>query len=243
MTGTAREVAPEVWSIFRLDVIKVPLNRPDRRSFAPGRLFASTAQKWQAVADLAERVARVERRAVLIGTRSVRASEELAQVLAARGLEHALLNAKQDREEAEIVAQAGVAGRITVATNMAGRGTDIRLPAEVVERGGLQVILTECHESARIDRQLAGRCARQGDPGSCATLVALDDELFRIHAPWVTGYARNCGETLGRSRWMLALLRLAAQAAAERHNARIRHDNLKLDRRLEKTLAFSGQHE
>jgi preprotein translocase subunit SecA len=243
MTGTAHEVATEIWSIFRLDVVKVPLNRPNRRSYLPGRLFTSAAHKWQAVADLAERVARGHGRAVLIGTRSVRASEELAQVLAARGLEHALLNAKQDREEAEIVARAGTPGRITVATNMAGRGTDIRLPAEVVERGGLQVILTECHESARIDRQLAGRCARQGDPGSCATLVALDDELFRTHAPWLTRFAANCGDTFGRSRWMLRLLRFSAQRAAEKHNARIRRDNLRLDRRLEKTLAFSGQHE
>jgi preprotein translocase subunit SecA len=243
MTGTAHEVAPEIWTIFRLGVVKVPLNRPSRRSYLPGRLFATAAQKWQAVADLAQRVGRDEGRAVLIGTRSVRASEELAQVLAARGLEHALLNAKQDREEAEIIAQAGSPGRITVATNMAGRGTDIRLPPEVVERGGLQVILTECHESARIDRQLAGRCARQGDPGSCAMLVSLEDELFGTHAPWLTRFARNCGDTVGRSRGMLALLRLVAQAAAERHNARIRRDNLRLDRRLEKTLAFSGQHE
>ena len=243
MTGTAKEVAPEIWSIFRLDVVKVPLNRPSRRTFAAARLFSSAQEKWQAVAEAAARCAVKEGRAVLIGTRSVRASEELSKVLHERGLEHALLNAKQDKEEAEIVARAGEVGRITVATNMAGRGTDIRLPAEVVERGGLQVILTECHESARIDRQLYGRCARQGDPGSCATLVSLEDELFRTYAPWLTRFARNSGDAVRQSPWLLWLLRFAAQAAAEQRNARVRADNLKLDRRLEKTLAFSGQHE
>jgi len=117
------------------------------------------------------------------------------------------------------------------------------LSPEVAQRGGLQVILTECHESARIDRQLFGRCARQGDPGSCAMLVSLEDELFRTYAPWFTRLARNSSSAVRNSTWMLRLLRIAAQAAAERRNARVRRDNLKLDRRLEKTLAFSGQHE
>jgi len=243
MTGTAQEVAPEIWAIFRLDVVKVPLNRPSRRSFTPGRLFATAEEKWRAVAATAEACARQERRPVLIGTRSVRASEELSRVLSARGLEHALLNAKQDKEEAEVVAGAGTPGRITVATNMAGRGTDIKLAPEVIARGGLQVILTECHESARIDRQLFGRCARQGDPGSCATLVSLEDELFLTYAPWLTRFVRNSGPGVRASARALWLLRVAAQAAAERRNARVRADTLKLDRRLEKTLAFSGQSE
>jgi len=243
MTGTAQEVAPEIWAIYRLDVVKVPLNRPSRRTHAPGRLFATAQEKWQAVADAAERCAHAQRRPVLIGTRSVRASEELSRVLDARGLAHALLNAKQDREEAEVVAAAGAPGRITVATNMAGRGTDIRLSPDVIARGGLQVILTECHESARIDRQLFGRCARQGDPGSCAMLVSLQDELFLTYAPWLTRFALNSGTWVQRSPLTLAMLRIAAQAAAERRNARVRADTLKLDRRLEKTLAFSGQAE
>ncbi|RPI43730.1 MAG: prepilin peptidase, partial [Betaproteobacteria bacterium] len=219
MTGTAMEVSPEIWSIFRLDVVKVPLNRPCLRRFAPGRLFTSAEEKWRAVAELARHCARDEGRPVLIGTRSVQASEALSRVLAEHGLEHALLNAKQDSEEAEIVAAAGQPGRITVATNMAGRGTDIRLSPEVAQRGGLQVILTECHESARIDRQLYGRCARQGDPGSCVTLVSLEDELFRTYAPWLTRFGRNSGEALGQSPWLLWLLRVVAQAAAERRNA------------------------
>jgi preprotein translocase subunit SecA len=242
MTGTAREVAPELWAIYRLQVVKVPLNRPSRRRYAPGRLFAHASDKWQAVADTAEQAAR-EGRPVLIGTRSVKASEAISQVLASRALEHALLNAKQDSEEAEIVAAAGQPGRITVATNMAGRGTDIRLPAAVVERGGLHVVLTECHESPRIDRQLFGRCARQGDPGACELLVALDDELFSTYAARLAAALRACGPGVLRSRLLLALLQRTAQRAAEQRNARIRRDNLRLDRRLEKTLAFSGQHE
>ncbi len=242
MTGTALEVSSEIWSIFRLGVVQVPLNRPSRRSYERGRLFTTAEEKWRAVADMAERCARGGR-PVLIGTRSVRASEALSRVLSERGLEHALLTATQDKEEAEIIAAAGTPGRITVATNMAGRGTDIRLPPEVVERGGLHVILTECHESARIDRQLFGRGARQGDPGSCATLVSLEDELFLPYAPWLNRLARNTTAPIRNSRWMLRLLRLTAQAAAERRNARVRSDNLKLDRRLEKTLAFSGKHE
>jgi preprotein translocase subunit SecA len=243
MTGTAMEVAPEIWSIFRLGVVKVPLNRPSRRSFLPGRLFATAAEKWEAVAAEARRCAHGEGRPVLIGTRSVQASEALSAVLARHGIEHALLNAKQDREEAGVVASAGSPGRITVATNMAGRGTDIRLAAEVAARGGLHVILTECHESARIDRQLYGRCARQGDPGTCVMLVSLEDELFRTYAPWLTRFASKAGAGLRSSPWLLRLLQASAQAAAERRNARIRNDNLKLDRRLEKTLGFAGRGE
>ena len=242
MTGTGKEVAPEIWSIYRLDFVRVPLNRPSRRSRLRGHLFVSAAQKWDAVAERAAACVK-QGRPVLIGTRSVRASEELSRVLGAHGLEHALLNAKQDKEEADIVARAGEARRITLATNIAGRGTDIRLPQDVVARGGLHVILTECHESARIDRQLFGRCARQGDPGSCAMLVSLDDELFRIYAPWLTRLARNALPPAWRSAALLWALRVVAQSAAERRNAHIRADNLKLDRRLEKTLAFSGQRE
>ncbi len=243
MTGTAMEVAPEIWSIFRLDAVKVPLNRPSRRSFARGRVFLTAAEKWEAVAAEAERCARDQGRPVLIGTRSVQASEQLSAVLSRRGLEHALLNAKQDREEADVVASAGSSGRITVATNMAGRGTDIRLASEVAARGGLHVILTECHESARIDRQLYGRCARQGDPGSCAMLVSLEDELFRTYAPGFTRLMRNSGAAVRSSAWFLRLLQASAQGAAERRNARVRNDNLKLDRRLEKTLGFAGRSE
>src|SRR6185437_13005366 len=128
---------------------------------------------------------------------SVKASEDLSRVLAERGIEHALLNAKQDKAEADVVALAGEAGRVTVATNMAGRGTDIRLGAGVAEAGGLHVILTEYHDSRRVDRQLFGRCARQGDPGSCEAIVSLEDEIFTVHLPqvarWAGGFLQNDG--------------------------------------------------
>jgi preprotein translocase subunit SecA len=243
MTGTAQEVSQEVWSVYRLRTVTMPLNRPSARRYLPGRLYAGAAEQWQAVADTAK-IAAAQGRAVLIGTQSVDASEKLSAVLARNGIEHALLNAKQDRDEAAVVADAGQAGRVTVATNMAGRGTDIRLGPGVAERGGLHVILTECHASARVDRQLFGRGARQGDPGSCETVLSLDDELLRVFAAPLVALSRRLvppGRPAGS--WLLELLRGVAQARAERHDARIRRDTLKQNLRMEKTLAFSGRHE
>ncbi|WP_171016001.1 preprotein translocase subunit SecA [Ramlibacter sp. 2FC] len=242
MTGTAREVAPEIRSVYRLDVAAIPLHRPSRRIHETPRLFATCAEKWQAVADAVQRLAVAGERPVLIGTRSVKASEEISAVLHARGIPHALLNAKQDQDEARVIAQAGQAGRVTVATNMAGRGTDIHLGPGVAERGGLHVILTEFHESRRIDRQLYGRCARQGDPGSCAVFVALEDELFAVHAPLgarLTRAWRASGRPLPEP--AIQGLRRLAQSAAERKNARVRIRNLKHDRQLDQLLAFSGR--
>lgn len=189
-------------------------------------------------------IAVIKRRPVLIGTRSVEASEQISQVLAEHGIEHALLNAKQDKTEAAVVAQAGQAGRVTVSTNMAGRGTDIRLDTIAAEYGGLHVILTECHTSARVDRQLFGRGARQGDPGSCQMIVSLQDEVFRVYggalaiaAHWLI----RLGPILGAA--ALTVLRFAVQSQAERRDARVRRDTLVQDTQLEKTLAFSGKHE
>jgi len=244
MTGTAQEVAREIAAVYRLPVVRVPLHRPSRRVHAGTLFCASLAEKWAAVARSVERHAGVARRPVLIGTRSVKASEELSRVLAERGIEHALLNAKQDAEEAEVVARAGEAGRVTVATNMAGRGTDIHLGPGVAEGGGLHVILTEYHDSRRIDRQLFGRCARQGDPGSCEAIVSLEDEIFAVHARaparWAAGFRQNDGAAARAVQWAL---RRAAQFAAERRAAAIRLQNLKLDQRLEQVLAFSGRGE
>lgn len=244
MTGTAKERAREIKFIYGLDVVRVPLHKPLQRIHWPGGLCRSTEEKWQAVADVTARLALTERRPVLIGTRSVKASEELSAVLDRRGIEHALLNAKQDKSEAEIIEGAGQAGRVTVATNMAGRGTDIRLGAGVAERGGLHVILTEYHESRRTDRQLFGRCARQGDPGSCEAIVSLEDALFRLHAPAATRLAGGLSaqqHSMKRvTRWFLRRL---AQFSAERLNAYVRFQNLKQDRRLDQVLAFSGRGE
>jgi preprotein translocase subunit SecA len=185
-----------------------------------------------------------EGRPVLIGTRSVQASERISAVLQARGLAHSLLNAKQDAGEAEVVAQAGEAGRITVATNMAGRGTDIELGPGVAERGGLHVILTEYHDSRRVDRQLVGRCARQGDPGSCEDIVSLEDELFQVHAPTLAAtLARALDAGTPPPAAAFRALRRLAQRSAERRHLAVRMDNLKQDRQLDRMLAFTGKSE
>ena len=246
MTGTAREVAPEVCAVYGLPSVSIPLHRPIRRCRLPGRLYASGAERWRAVADAVEQASKGESRPVLVGTRSVEASEQLSAVLSQRGIDHALLNARQDREEAAVIAAAGTAGRVTVATNMAGRGTDIQIDAAVAARGGLHVILTEFHASGRIDRQLFGRCARQGDPGSCEAIVALDDELFRVYAAPLVALVQGLGFARGGRKapaWLLGLLRRRAQSHAERRDSRIRREVFKMDARLEKTLAFSGRHE
>src|SRR5262247_4581569 len=158
----------------------MPTNRPTRRQDLGQRVFATTEEKWRAVVDRVRELA-ASGRPVLVGTRSVGASEELSRRLNETRLAHQLLNARQDKQEAEIVAQAGQPGRLTVATNMAGRGTDIRLGRDVEAVGGLHVIATELHESRRIDRQLFGRCGRQGDPGTYECVLGLEDEIVREH--------------------------------------------------------------
>ena len=241
MSGTATELAAEIGRTYGLPVVRVPLHRPLRRVIHPPRCLPDARAKWQAVAETAAQVAQQQRRPVLIGTRTVQASEELAAVLAARGIAHVVLNARQDSSEAEIIARAGEAGRVTVATNMAGRGTDILLGSGVAERGGLHVILTEFHESRRIDRQLFGRSARQGDRGSGEAIVALDDELFTTHAPSVVALLARFGGAAGPM--ALGLLRRLVQGAAERHNRDVREESLRQDRRFAQLLAFSGRGE
>ncbi|HYC45990.1 MAG TPA: DEAD/DEAH box helicase [Burkholderiales bacterium] len=244
MTGTATEVAAEIGRTYGLRVARVPLHKPSRRSAGAVRCFRTQREKWQAVAEAAARVAIEQQRPVLIGTRTVSASEQVSEMLRVRGLAHVVLNAKQDREEASIIGSAGLPGRITVATNMAGRGTDIRLAPDVAERGGLHVILTEFNESPRVDRQLFGRSARQGDPGSCECIVALDDDLFVAQAPALTRWlAQRAGTGIALSRLEIAVLRRVAQRRAERRNREARESALKLDRRLAQVLAFSGRGE
>jgi len=222
----------------------VPLHRPSQRVDRGARCFADGAAKWAAVVEAVERVAVRDGRPVLVGTRTVKASEELSCLLAARGIEHVVLNAKQDQDEASIIARAGEVGRVTVATNMAGRGTDIVLGAGAAERGGLHVILTEYHESRRIDRQLFGRSARQGDPGSDEALVALDDELFVTQVPrLVEALARRARDGRPVGRVALAMLRYVAQRAAEARNRDARMTNLEQDRRFARLLAFAGRGE
>lgn len=178
-------------------------------------------------------------RPVLIGTRSVAASEQLSARLTAAGIPHQVLNARQDADEADLIAAAGQTGKVTVATNMAGRGTDIKLGSGVAAAGGLHVILTEFHEAGRIDRQLFGRCGRQGDPGTFQAVVALDDDLFRLYVPaWLRWLAHAFPAMPELAHW----LRRWAQARAERHHARIRRHTLEQDQHLDRWLAFTGRH-
>jgi preprotein translocase subunit SecA len=239
MTGTAAEVAGELWAVYRLRVARIPTNRPVRRVHLPDRVYGSAEDKWRDVVDaIARRHAAGQ--PVLVGTRSVAASEHLAALLEAAGLPFRLLNARQDKDEAEIVAQAGQPARITVATNMAGRGTDIKLAPGMAERGGLHVICTERHDSGRIDRQLFGRCGRQGDPGSCETILAAEDDLAVTYAPFAA--ARLAGR--GRlPRWAGGLLFRYAQNRAEAAHSRARRALFGMDEQLGDLLAFSGRRE
>ncbi|MDD5389789.1 MAG: hypothetical protein PHD37_10605 [Gallionellaceae bacterium] len=238
MTGTAKEVGGELHAVYGLEVVAIPTNRPCIRIREPDVCCPDEDDKWRAVAEEAARL-RQRNVPVLIGTRSLEASEALAVVLKKMALPHRVLNARQDAEEAEIIAQAGQPGMITVATNMAGRGTDIRLEEGVADSGGLHVILTEFHDSPRVDRQLIGRCARQGDPGCAIAIVAFDDALFREHGGWLYKLlARTSGHAL--SPLSLSLLRRRCQHAAERIHGRERRDTLKQDRDLDTMLAFAG---
>lgn len=241
MTGTAREVAGEFWSVYRLGVATIPTHRQVLRRGAADRVFVEADARWQAVVE-AVAAQYAQGRPVLIGTRSVAASERLSLLLLKAGLPHRVLNARQDREEADIIAEAGEPGRITVATNMAGRGTDIHLGVGVADRGGLHVIATERHDAGRIDRQLFGRCARQGDPGSCQALVSLEDDLVVAHAGRI---GRGLARQALRLGWHWPALRVVRQAQrrAERLHARMRAAVLKIDDQLESTLAFAGRSE
>jgi preprotein translocase subunit SecA len=182
MTGTGLESSREFWQIYGLAVMTIPTNRPCIREQYPSLIFATSDERWNAVVDEVQELHRVGR-PVLVGTRNVATSEKIAGLLAEKGLAFSLLNAVHHQEEAGIVRSAGQESRITIATNMAGRGTDIKLGDGVAELGGLHVIATEGHESARIDRQLFGRSARQGDPGSSRAFMSLEDELIVRFVP------------------------------------------------------------
>lgn len=178
MTGTAETEAQELWDIYKLGVQVIPTNRPIQRKDMDDLVYKSTREKFNAVIDeIVELTA--AKRPVLVGTTSVEISEVLARMLKLRGIKHNVLNAKQHQREAQVVAEAGYASAVTIATNMAGRGTDIKLSDEVKEAGGLAIIGTERHESRRVDRQLRGRSGRQGDPGSSRFYVSLEDDLMR----------------------------------------------------------------
>ncbi len=237
MTGTGTELAGEFRDTFGLLTVRIPTHRRVRRRYFGTKYVRNAQKRWELVAKRAAHI-HAEDRPVLIGTRSVEASEKASEALSGLGLDHAVLNARQDSAEAAIIARAGMSGTITVATNMAGRGTDIQLGKGVPEAGGLHVILTEFHESSRIDRQLFGRAARQGDRGSAEAIVALDDELFKRFAPKHLRLVRLLPLT-PLCEWM----RRRAQSRAEREHATTRREQTKLDRELEKSLGFTGSME
>jgi preprotein translocase subunit SecA len=222
MTGTASSDARELRKIYKVHVFKVPTNRRGRRVWVLDRVFSTEDEKFRAVAD---QIIDWNKQGVpvLIGTRSIEKSEKLSALLNAAGIEHQVLNAKNHEIEAQIVAQAGQRGKVTVATNMAGRGTDIKLGEGVAELGGLHVVGTERHESRRIDRQLAGRCARQGDPGFCQFFVSVEDEIVEAYGEKPAARVRKRYRGLGEltSPTMRRLI-LRAQAKKERQHFRDR---------------------
>ena len=179
MTGTAETEASEFWEIYKLDVVVIPTNRPIIRDDKDDLVFKTAREKFNAVIEDIGKLTQ-QGRPVLVGTTSVEISELLSRMLNLRGIKHNVLNAKQHQREAEIVAEAGKAGNVTIATNMAGRGTDIKISEEVKKAGGLAIIATERHDSRRVDRQLRGRAGRQGDPGSSQFYVSLEDNLMRL---------------------------------------------------------------
>ena len=179
MTGTAETEAGEFWEIYKLDVVSIPTNVSAVRKDHEDKVYSSVREKYNAVMD--EIVELVEAgRPVLVGTTSVENSEIISRMLTLRKIQHQVLNAKQHQREAEVVAEAGKPGTVTIATNMAGRGTDIKLRRNLKQAGGLAIIGTERHESRRVDRQLRGRSGRQGDPGSSQFFVSLEDNLMRL---------------------------------------------------------------
>ncbi len=241
MTGTASEAASEFWHIYGLPVLRVPTHRPMVRDTYPDRVFATRDEKFNAIVD--EIAACHESgRPVLVGTRNVEASETLASLLRSRNLEFNLLNATHHSDEARIVAAAGQPGNITIATNMAGRGTDIKLGRGVGAMGGLHVIATERHEARRIDRQLFGRCARQGDPGSARAYISVDDELIKRFVPvWVrNGLETAVAADLPAASQMAHRVFRYAQKAAEKLAFRQRASVLRADEHLERSLGFAG---
>jgi len=234
MTGTAREAAAEFWHIYHLPVLPIPTNKPCIRRELPDRVFLDWESKWAAVVDEITRL-HATGRPVLVGTRSIAVSEALAERLTTLKLPFNLLNATRHRDEAIIVAGAGHRGRITIATNMAGRGTDIKLEPGVAELGGLHVLATERHESHRIDRQLYGRAARQGDPGSAQAFVSMEDELLKRFVPEMVR------ERLGWSTGRVAGVAFRfAQSSAQRLAFRQRRSVLKYDTWLAESLSFAG---
>jgi preprotein translocase subunit SecA len=239
LTGTALSSAGELRRVYGMSVVALTTNRPCLRTRRDDRIVSTTSEKWDAIVDEVLAI-QATGRPVLIGTRSIDKSETLSERLTAQGIAHRVLHARQLADEAEIVACAGEPRAVTVATNMAGRGTDIALGEGVAAAGGLHIIGSELHDAIRIDRQLAGRCARQGDPGSFRQFLSLDDEILEIGfghdraARMRAGWRRSAVPLEARA----SLLYRAQRAVERRHRAdrRLLVHNARLQRELHERL-------
>ncbi len=249
MTGTALEVSGELWSTYGLSTCQVPTYKPLQRRYDKTFIYYTYEEKCQAVVD--EAIAKQAlNRPVLIGTRTLKDSEYISELLKTSNSEHQILNAKYHKLEAKIVALAGKAGCITVATNMAGRGTDIKLDAVAEAAGGLHVICCEKNDSRRIDRQLVGRCARQGDPGSYKVICSIEDDAVLKYFSGITGllqrYRNKRKLPVGivvRPYWLARTLVYVPQRLIEYYHRQIRKSMMKIDENRESMLAFTGESE
>ena len=244
MTGTAHEVRRELWDVYALRTVPVPTNKVPLRHYHKAQVTLNEEQHVQCIIDCLQKQHKIGR-PILVGTANVAASEDLSDRLTKQGLDHQLLNAKQDDQESQIIAAAGTVGCITIATQMAGRGTDIKLQESAKKLGGLYVLLTQRAEAARVDRQLAGRCARQGDPGGYEEVLCLQHIdaryrdilwLSRLFKPLMLGRGRL-------ARQLLKLLLRLDQYRTESHHARSRRAVFKQDEQQRELLAFSGRSE
>ena len=244
MSGTVSEVAGELSTIYSLPVIKIPTHKPCQRKQLPERLYKTSQQQWLILVKQVKSLHQ-QNRPLLIGTSSVAESERIGQLLYEQNLPHRMLNAKQDQKEADIIAQAGQAGSITVATNMAGRGTDIQLSNDIIASGGLHIIATSRNTSRRIDRQLYGRCARQGDPGSSEAILSLEDEKLELFylATILRLVAKLAKQQEPIPNWLSKPILRLPQKWQEFKDSCIRKQLLKQDKQQAKTLAFTGRME
>jgi len=241
LTGTAVGCERELSTVYQRQVVEVPLHLPSARTMMPHRWFHSKTSCHSAIVE-SVRAIHSTGRPVLVGTRSIEDSEQLAAAMAGTGLNVQVLNGLQTAEEAEIVGEAARSGTITIATNLAGRGTDIKLSPEVVQKGGLHVVVAECQLSGRMDRQLIGRCARQGDPGSAQAFVSADDLLLTQYGGWLADAIRREADEEGEAHpdFLPQLERI--QAAAERHDFRARCELLRQDESRDMLFGQSGRH-
>ncbi len=231
MTGTAETESKEFWDIYKLDVVVIPTNKPIQRDDKNDLIYRTTREKFNGIADEIQSLTEAGR-PVLVGTTSVEVSELISRLLKMKGIKHQVLNAKQHQKEAEIIANAGHPGAVTIATNMAGRGTDIKLSPEVISAGGLAIIGSERHDSRRIDRQLRGRAGRQGDPGTSQFFISLEDKLMRLFgsdnlAKWMDRLGFKEGEVIQHS--MITKNVETAQKKVEENNFGVRKRLLEYD--------------